>query len=100
MKLLIITIHSVSPAKEVTSTAEKKRDSNGLSPREANGLSPPSESNEIFRFYNLAKMLTVLMWIVVVVITMNSQWIEMWLLQKGNSKMVKSSNRKLPSCTK
>ena len=44
MKLLFITIHSVSPAKEVTSTAEKKRDSNGLS--------PPSESNEIFRFYN------------------------------------------------
>merc|ERR1719264_453523 len=33
-------IPSVSPAKEVTSTAEKKRDSNGLS--------PPSESNEIF----------------------------------------------------
>ena len=47
---LIFTIHSVSPAKEVTSTAEKKRDSNGL--RESNGLSPPSESNEIFRFYN------------------------------------------------
>ena len=42
----------MSPAKEVTSTAEKKRDSNGLSPREANGLSPPSECNEIFRFYN------------------------------------------------
>ena len=53
--LFIIIIHSVSPAKEVSITNEKKRDSNGLS--------PPSESNEIFRFYISTKILTMLSWI-------------------------------------
>ena len=62
----------MSPAKELSNMNEKKsstglspRDSNGLSPRESNGLSPPSESNEIFRFFDLTKMLTmvVLVWI-------------------------------------
>ena len=59
-----IIIHSVSPAKELSHPNEKKglgcpRDSSGLSPRESNGLSPPSESNEIFRFYNSTQILTI-----------------------------------------
>ena len=45
----MIIFHSVSPAKELSNTNEKKS---------SNGLSPPSESNEIFRFYN-AHMLTI-----------------------------------------
>ena len=45
----MIIFHSVSPAKELSNTNEKKS---------SNGLSPPSESSEIFRFYN-AHMLTI-----------------------------------------
>ena len=56
ISIVILIVHSVSPAKELSSTNEKKS---------SNGLSPPSESNEIFRFYDRTKMLTmvVLMWI-------------------------------------
>ena len=52
LAIIILSISSVSPAKEVTSVNPEKKSTTGLSPRESresSGLSPPSESNEIFR---------------------------------------------------
>ena len=52
LAIIILSISSVSPAKEVTSVNLEKKSRTELSPREsreASGLSPPSESNEIFR---------------------------------------------------
>ena len=61
----MIIIHSVSPAKELSNTNEKKS---------SNGLSPPSESNEIFRFYN-SHMLTITL-LVIETVSHSNEFVE------------------------
>ena len=61
----MIIIHSVSPAKELSNTNEKKS---------SNGLSPPSESNEIFRFYNY-HMLTITL-LVIETVSHSNEFVE------------------------
>ena len=61
----MIIFHSVSPAKELSNTNEKKS---------SNGLSPPSESNEIFRFYN-SHMLTITL-LVIETVSHSNEFVE------------------------
>ena len=61
----MIIIHSVSPAKELSNTNEKKS---------SNGLSPPSESSEIFRFYNY-HMLTITL-LVIETVSHSNEFVE------------------------
>ena len=62
----MIIFHSVSPAKELSNTNEKKS---------SNGLSPPSESSEIFRFYNDAHMLTITL-LVIETVSHSNEFVE------------------------
>ena len=61
----MIIIHSVSPAKELSNTNQKKS---------SNGLSPPSESSEIFRFYN-SHMLTITL-LVIETVSHSNEFVE------------------------
>ena len=61
----MIIFHSVSPAKELSNTNEKKS---------SNGLSPPSESSEIFRFYNY-HMLTITL-LVIETVSHSNEFVE------------------------
>ena len=61
----MIIFHSVSPAKELSNTNEKKS---------SNGLSPPSESSEIFRFYN-SHMLTITL-LVIETVSHSNEFVE------------------------
>ena len=61
----MIIFHSVSPAKELSNTNEKKS---------SNGLSPPSESSEIFRFSN-SHMLTITL-LVIETVSHSNEFVE------------------------